>query len=318
MGRIQKKGTWGIQDLVNEFKDKPYLIDMGAGKISKRYRIARDIVYEARRKFRSEVTNEQPDKMPKILVLDIETAPLLGYVWSLWKQNIYDEQLVSDWFMLTWSAKWLFGETVMSDRLTGDEATKQTDKRIVKGLRALLDEADIVVAHNGKRFDIRKINARMVYHDLKPVSPYQQIDTLLAARKEFGFSSNKLNSLGKMFGFGEKIGTSFELWSRCMSGDNSALREMEDYNKRDVDLLESVYLKMRPWIKSHPNIGLFVEADEPVCPVCGSTKLKWKGHYHTMTGKYKTFRCECGALGRQRTSDFDKDKRKQLIVSLAR
>jgi hypothetical protein len=93
---------------------------------------------------------------------------------------------------------------------------------------------------------------------------------------------------------------------------------METYNKRDVDLLESVYLKMRPWIKSHPNIGLFVESDEPICPVCGSNNLKWKGHYHTMTGKYKTFRCQCGALGRQRTSDLDVEVRKNLIVSVAR
>jgi len=317
MGRLQKQ-VWGIGNLIEEFKARPYLIDMGAGKIAKRYRTTRDVIYEVRKRIRIELKQEQPAQMPKILIMDIETAPLLGYVWSLWKQNIYDEQLVSDWFMLTWSAKWLFGETTYSDRLTGTEAKEQYDKRIVKSLRVLLDEADIVVAHNGKRFDIPKVNARMVFHDLKPVSPYQQIDTLLVARKEFGFSSNKLNSLGKMFGFGEKIDTSFELWSSCMEGKDNALIEMEDYNKRDVDLLESIYLKMRPWIKSHPNIGLFVESNEPICPVCGSSKLKWKGHYHTMTGKYKTFRCQCGALGRQRVSVVSKDVKANLLVSVAR
>jgi len=263
-----------------------------------------------------------PKKLPKILVLDIETAPLLGYVWSLWKQNIYDQQLVSDWFMLTWSAKWLFGENTYSDRLTGKEAKAQYDKRIVSSLRSLLDEADIIIAHNGKKFDVPKINARMVYHDLKPVSPYQQVDTLLTARKEFGFSSNKLNALGKMFGFGEKIDTTFELWSKCMNGDTSALIEMETYNKRDVDLLESVYLKMRPWIKLHPNIGLFLESDSEKCGNCGGNVVLIKGkYYYTSVGKFQTYRCtnkDCGAISRGRKSVYDKVKRNNLIVGIAR
>ena len=37
----------------------------------------------------------------KVLVLDIETAPLKGYFWQLWKQNIQINQITNDWFIFT-------------------------------------------------------------------------------------------------------------------------------------------------------------------------------------------------------------------------
>jgi hypothetical protein len=76
--------------------------------------------------------------------------------------------------------------------------------------------------------------------------------------------------------------------------------------------LEELYLKLRPWIKSHPNLGLYVEGE--VCPTCGSDQITWKGKYRTPAGEYKTFRCECGAIGRSRHSE----PKKSLQRSVAR
>ena len=320
MGRIKDKSNWGIDDLVKEFEDRDYLVIMGAGKIAKRYGIARDIVYEARKRFRSKLREERSKKFPKILIFDLESAPLTAFVWSMWKQNIYNEQLISNFYLLSWSAKWLFDDKIMSDRLTGKEAKKQKDGRIVGTMRELIDQADIVVAHNIRNFDIPKLNARMIVNGYGPISPYQMIDTLAIARKEFGFVSNKLDALAEMFNFGSKIKTSFELWERCVNGEEAALEDMETYNKMDVELLEQVYLKLRPFMRSHPNIGLFLEKDESVCPYCGSDKIsKNTKFYYTMVGKYESFTCErCGGVARGRATIYDKDKRKNLIVSIAR
>ncbi len=113
--------------------------------------------------------------------------------------------------------------------------------------------------------------------------------------------------------------TNFELWKNCVAGDEQALKYMQDYNVGDVETLEEVYLKLRPWIKSHPNLGLYLESDGPICPNCGSDELHWTDkYYYTQTGKYQTFRCQCGAYGRSRFNAVDKDAREVLVMGLAK
>lgn len=259
--------------------------------------------------------------LPKVLVFDIETSPLKAYVWqhSVYGGNVSEGQVLSEWFMLTWSAKWLFDDIVMSARLTGKEAKAEDDSRVVKELWELLNDADIVIAHNGDRFDVPNMNTRFIVNNLPPTNPYQTVDTVRVARRQFGFTHNNLNALARVFGFDAKLDTDFELWKRCIDGDDEALKEMEEYNKHDVELLEEVYLKLRPWIKSHPNLGLFVESDEAICPNCGNSKITWTGkYYYTQTGKYATYRCDCGAFGRARQTAVPKEVRKSLGVSVAR
>lgn len=261
------------------------------------------------------------ERLPKVLLFDIETSPLQAFIFqkSVWKANVGANQVISEWFMLTWSAKWLFDDTVISERLTGKEAKNEDDSRIVKGLWKLLDEADIVIAHNGDSFDVPNMNTRFIVHGLPPTSPYQTIDTKLVASKQFGFTHNSLNGLAKVFGFDEKMDTDFDLWKRCVAGDDEALEYMQKYNIGDVQLLEDVYLKLRPWIRSHPNLGLYVESDGAVCPNCGSHDIDWtKKFYYTQTGKYETFKCRCGAFGRSRVSALPKSVRKNLVIGLAK
>ena len=260
-------------------------------------------------------------KLPKVLIFDIETSPLKAFVFqkSVWKANISADQVISEWYMLCWSAKWLFDDIVMSQRLTGKEAKREDDSRIVGGLWALLDEADIVIAHNGDSFDVPNMNTRFVVNNLLPTSPYQTIDTRLVAKRQFGFTHNSLNGLAKIFGFDVKLDTDFDLWKRCVDGDEKALAYMQKYNKHDVLLLEEVYMKLRPWIKGHPNMGLYVETDKAICPNCGSANIEWTNKfYYTQTGKYRTFRCHCGAFGRDRKTASKKEIRANLAVSIGK
>lgn len=272
-------------------------------------------------RFLQEGTKSAP-RLPKILVFDIETAPLKAFVFqkAIWKANVGNDQVISEWFMLAWSAKWLFDEETISERLTGKEAKNEDDYRLVEKLHRLFNEADIIIAHNGDSFDIPNMNTRFIVHDLKPTKPYQTIDTMLVAKRQFGFTHNSLNALGKLFGFEPKVDVDFELWKRSVDGDEAALKEMAIYNVEDVRLLEQVYLKLRPWIKSHPNIGLYTLSDGVVCPNCGSEKVEWvEGtYYYTQTSRYPVFVCECGAYGRSRKSDLSKEVKKSLAVGLAK
>jgi hypothetical protein len=138
--------------------------------------------------------------------------------------------------------------------------------------------------------------------------------------KELGFSSNKLVDINRALGLDDKIDTDFKLWSRCVDGEEEALEEMETYNIQDVEILEQTYLYLRPWMGSkHPNVGLYMDTDDPVCYMCGSKKLVPNGYYYTAVGKYEAYQCQdCGAQSRGRFTKVPKDKRKQLVRSIAK
>ena len=259
-------------------------------------------------------------QQPKILLLDIETARMHVGVWRLGKQRIGPDQVVNDWFIFGWSAKWLFNAEVMSDFLLGKEAVKRDDARVCKSLWKLINEADIIISHNGNRFDIPKMNARFLLNGLQPPIPYQTIDTCKVAHKYFGFSSNALNYLGKIMLRKEKIHTEYQLWINCENGDQESLDFMETYCKGDTALLEEVYLELRPWIKSHPNLAVLMDAKEQCCPNCGSFEFEeGEGYYTTPQNKYISVRCKkCGAVNRKKASEITTEQRKVMLVPNAR
>jgi len=256
------------------------------------------------------------DELPKVLLFDIETAPLKGYFWDIWQQNIAPGQIIDDWFMISWSAKWLFDNEVISDVLTSKEAINKDDKRITKSIWEYLNEADIVIGHNAIKFDVKRVNTRFLIHDLVLPSPYEVIDTLVHARRKLAMTSNRLDSLAKALGFDGKIKTSFELWADCLKGDEDALHKMNIYCDKDVRVLEDVYLKLRPYIQPHPNMGIYIADELERCPSCGSKHLKVEGTYKTTVNAFEALRCgDCGSISRRRKSILDKKHRKAILSS---
>jgi hypothetical protein len=189
--------------------------------------------------------------------------------------------------------------------LTSEEAINEDDSRIIKNLWKLINEADIVIAHNAKQADVKWMNSRFILCGLAPPKPYHIIDTLEVAKKNFGFSSNKLDALAGYFGIEHKLETNFKLWKDARNGDEDSLKYMEFYNKMDVEILEQVYIVLRPWIKNHPNCGNLLSSTEPLCSICSSKKLELipDKYYYTSIGKYELYRCkDCGSISRGRVN----------------
>lgn len=287
----------------------PGYMKRGCGNIANKLGCTYDEVKQAKRtlkidsvSLKEEVVEEVDEVyLPNILIVDIETSPIAAYVWRLWKQNVYLDQIMSDWFCLAWAAKWLNHPETMSEVLTPEEVKEENDKRIMTKLWNVLNDADIVIAHNGNSFDIPKIRSRFLLNGLPPTTFYHQIDTKLVAAKEFGFSSNKLDALAKHFNLPLKMETDFKLWKSCMDGNEEALSYMEEYNRYDVQLLEKVYLILRPWIKNHPNVTLYDDKHGNRCPSCGGKNLHKEDFFYTHVNKFPVYRCQsCGALSRDR------------------
>lgn len=258
---------------------------------------------------------------PKILILDIETAPLISYTWGLFDQNVGLNQVKQDWHLLSWSAKWLGEKKVMyMDQRHAKDI--ENDAPILLGIWKLMDEADIIITQNGINFDIKKLNARFVIQGMKPPSPSKHIDTLQLAKKHFGFTSNKLAYMTDKLCTKYKKLThhkfeGFELWKECLKGNPAAWNEMEKYNKHDVLALEELYTKLAPW-GTPVNFSTYHDDESKSVCSCGSTEYKNNGFQYTPTGKYQRYKClKCGAYSRGSTNLLSKEKRKNIKRSAA-
>ena len=267
---------------------------------------------EPSRNEKKEIEKQSP---VKILFYDLETSPTAGWVWGRWKQNVSQAQVEAESFILTYSAKWLGNPNVVSSRITEPE----NDKKIIEELHQLFNEADLVVAHNGNKFDNGIMNARSVFHGMQPYAPVKFVDTLQIAKKNFRFPSNSLDSLAQYLGLGQKVKHSgFDLWKRCMNMEDEAFAEMLEYNEMDVILLEQVYLKLRAWDAKAPNLNVYFNDDVSRCPCCGSHHLNLIDKLsYTQQSAFSTYQCkECGKVSRAKKNHRSKEAMQSTLVNV--
>jgi DNA polymerase elongation subunit (family B) len=251
---------------------------------------------------------------PKILILDIETSPHMALVWKFWKENISPKQVLENGKMLSFAAKWLDGNEIFYQ-----DISNQDEKSLLVKLFSLLDYADIVVCHNGDKFDLPHIQGRGLVLGLQPPSPYKTIDTLKVAKWEFNFPSNSLEYLANVLELTNKKGghkdfPGFELWLGVLANNPAAWAEMKIYNIQDIKVLEELYLRFRPWMKRHPNVAIYEETTKPLCPKCGSDHMQSRGFAYTNVYKYRRFQCQsCGGWHRTRFNELKKENSHALF-----
>jgi hypothetical protein len=230
---------------------------------------------------------------PRILMIDIETAPNLVYTWGLWNQNIGINQIVEPCRMLCFVAKWLGEPEIMfHSELDGRSA-------MLDAAHDLLDQADVVVHYYGSRFDVPHLYREFLQSGMTPPSPFKQVDLKNAVAKRFKFPSNKLQFISQAIGLSGKEETGgFDLWRGCMAGEAASWKTMRKYNERDVTLLEEVYETLLPWIPNVAHRHLYNATGE--CPACGADKVKPAGLYRTPLSVFQQYRCDgCGSFFRE-------------------
>ena len=235
--------------------------------------------------------------MLKILYFDIESAPNVGYTWQKWEQNVIE--FVEESYMLCYAYAWNDGKVkvVSLKDFDGYSPGLADDKALTASLWELFNEADVIVAHNAKGFDIKYSNGRFLKWQLVPPTTYQVIDTLLISRSKFKLNSNKLDDVAKHLNLKGKAETGgFALWKGCMKGDMVAWAKMCRYNKQDVVLLRQVYYRLRAWMTTHPSLAY---GDlRPHCTLCGSVHVQKRGMEMRGNAESQRWKCNnphCGA-----------------------
>jgi hypothetical protein len=226
----------------------------------------------------------------RILLLDLETSPNLAYVWGLWQQNVSVNQMVSSTEVICFGARWYGQKKVQFSSIHHDGK-----EAMLKAIHELIDQADAVVGWNSASFDIKHLNREFVENGLLPPSPHKDIDLMRVAKQRFKFPSNKLEYVAQKLEVGAKVKHSgFELWVKCMAGDEAAWREMKKYQIQDVNLLVELYEKLLPWIKNHPNRAL-IDGRPEACVNCGGNSINARGMEVTGAGVYRKYQCQsCG------------------------
>lgn len=205
---------------------------------------------------------------PKIITFDTEVTPITVYSWDLYPERLSHDNIINEWSFICAAYKELGKDKVTSLQVkkVGD------DKQLVSDLRDVLVGADIVIGQNIKSYDIRKLQARLIYHKLPPLPKLTMVDTLIEARKS-KFTSNRLDYLGKhLLGEG-KMEVHYSLWLEVMKGSKPAIKKMSEYCDTDVIRNEEIYLRLRPYMQKHPSVAILKGGQKHECPKCGSTNI---------------------------------------------
>lgn len=264
-----------------------------------------------------------PKTGPKILVGDIETFPALSYHFNFWNNNVNDDFIREDTSLMSTAFKWLEQDDAFYVSQRGKGKNIRDDKQQLLKVRRILHEADFIVAHNGKKFDMRKLRGYMALRGLPPFEPVKVIDTYQLNKQAFGFDKQSLKWTSSRLSNTPKLDHAAfpgsKLWVGCLEDDPAAWLENFEYNFTDVISLEQKYLRLRGWYERHPNLGPYFNNPKEAhcCPNCGSFDVKVsKRNRMTDLGIYHQYVCNhCGKYSRGRYLAATKEQRAHILVS---
>ena len=259
----------------------------------------------------------------KILTYDIETAPKVGYIWGLFKQNIPLSMLLEDGYIISWAAKWHGEKKIHSDGLHNYDNNVDNQGLMIEGLYDLMTEADVLVGFNSDQFDQKHMNTAFLMADKSPPVPAKSVDLYKVTKQRFNFTSNRLEFVAKKLGIKQKLNhRGFALWDGYMNDDPDCWKEMLDYNECDVEVTEELFdlYRNKGWIKNMPSIPLYeglYEGAPTRCNNCGSESIVKKGSEHLKITSYQRYKCkDCGNNMRGREMLYNKDERESLLVNI--
>ena len=246
-------------------------------------------------------TIKQLAKDKRILLWDIETSYLRAGIWRPgYNMTVGPDQILIENKIICLAYKWL-GEKEVHTLDWG--LRRQCDKALLKKFYKVLVQADFIVTQNGDRFDIPWLKTRAVLQGLPPLPEINSLDTLKLNKRTFNFNSNKLDYVAKVLGHGGKDKMEFADWVKIIENkDSKALEKMINYNKKDVVILEKVFIDILPHVTLPACLYPLTDSKEAKCVQCNSKDVAWDGYKHTKYYSYRRFNCrKCGHPGRIHT-----------------
>jgi len=217
----------------------------------------------------------------KRLYFDIETSPNIVYSWRIgYKINLTPDNIIKERAIICICYKWEHQKKVHA--LKWDNGC---DKKMLEDFYEVAKSAHEIVGHNSDRFDIKWVRSRFLFHRIPDLPNFTSIDSLKDMRSRFLLNSNRLDYIGKFLGVGQKIDTGgFKLWIDVCNGNKRALKDMVNYCKQDVLLLERVYEEVENYTTVKSNRAVMAGGEKWQCPKCGGVHIRCNKTRTTKTG----------------------------------
>lgn len=215
---------------------------------------------------------------PRILALDVEMSFNVSYHYDQWKVNIPWTHIKQRQFMISAAWQWIGSDNIYTACVLDDKARFEKDHtddyHVIKSLKDEIDQADAVIAYNGRRFDIKEINTGLDRHRLGPLHEFVLLDPIQIAKSKFRFKGgNSLANLCNLFELPVQKGkVELEDWIGATEGNKESIKKVVEYNITDIPTMVMVWERIKPFAPSKLNMNHFVDAD--VCSHCGSPDLK--------------------------------------------
>ena len=224
------------------------------------------------RQEQKEDTRKLQSGKAKVLIYDIETSPNIGWFWRAgYKLNISTDNIMKERAIICVSYKWLGEDQVFN--LTWDK--DQDDKFLIEQFVEVLNEADLIVAHNGDRFDIKWLKTRALFHRIPMLPNYKQFDTLKVVKSKLYLNSNRLDYIAKFLGYEGKNKTSIDLWTDIIFKNcKKAMNTMLDYCDEDVRQLEKVYNELKYLDNPRLHAGIIQGKTKQTSPITGGLNIE--------------------------------------------
>ena len=240
-------------------------------------------------------------KTPRTLIWDLESSLLEGYFFRIWQENIPMRRIKKQAHLL--SASFAFNdEQVQGYRLTPEQVKTGDDFDVVCKVVEAVNNCDLMITFNGKRFDVKLLNTRALFWGLPPVKAPKHIDLFEQSKRVFKFPSNSMQNVSMYLGENGKLETSgSNLWERCAEWENyeeceKALIEMVTYGNQDIEATRDLYKRFQGWMKGVPNLGTIVnevtENKTLRCIHCGSDDVfPLDQKAYTSVSSFYLYRC---------------------------
>jgi DNA polymerase elongation subunit (family B) len=225
----------------------------------------------------------------KILMLDTEFLAPSGF-----RGNLKAELGL----MYCMCAKWYGEKKVHTYRLDSYNSDLfKAEKRMLKDMKKLLEEADVWVTWYGSKCDIPFINTKLIEHGMSPLPNTKHLDLWRVCKQKLLLGSNAMGNVARWLKFDEqKTPLEFKTWYRALHGNKKAFNYIVTHCVADIKVLEEAYVSLLPLISVMPNVNL-VSGNFKACPKCGTEgKIQKRGFNYAHVTRTQRFQCTaCGS-----------------------
>lgn len=125
------------------------------------------------------------------------------------------------------------------------------DRELVKRICKLVREHDVIVAHNGSRFDIPMLRTRALRWKLRPLQEVKLVDPCTIAFRKFKLRSNSLGRIADYVGIKDKkTPLDMSVWADVMlNGSKTGMNKIVKHCEADIRVLSGVLNFVKPFIR---------------------------------------------------------------------